>query len=97
MGVQHRILVRDTIVPRPSNMRTQPPRIKFLADSRNRVLEPLVERGGYDRIIYSNDIFVKAEGIVELLNSRDGDYDQVCAFDYSQWGYVRLAAAQRCV
>ena len=44
---------------------------------------------GYESILtwasYS-DIFVDAEGVVELLHSRDGDYDMVCAFDYAQWG-----------
>ncbi|KAH7104135.1 cryptococcal mannosyltransferase 1-domain-containing protein [Auriculariales sp. MPI-PUGE-AT-0066] len=87
LGVPNRILTRSTRTTRPENMRTELPRIKFLADSRNIVLEPLTETGGgWDYIIYSNDIFIDAEGVIELLHSRDGDYDMVCAFDYAQWG-----------
>lgn len=71
-------------------METGPSRIKFLAAVRNLVLKPLVQNGGYDRILFSNDIFISAESIVELLKTRDGDWDMVCGLDLSFWGYVLL-------
>lgn len=88
MRVSHRVLVEDTTVPRPASMETATPRIQFLADVRNLALAPLVENGGYDRVIFSNDIFVQAESIVELLKTRDGEWDMVCGLDLSFWGYI---------
>ncbi len=67
-------------------MDTAPPRIKFLAAVRNKVLEPLVANGSYDRVIFSNDVFIESETILELLKTRDGDYDMACGIDLSYWG-----------
>ncbi|KAJ7187229.1 cryptococcal mannosyltransferase 1-domain-containing protein [Mycena filopes] len=88
LGVARRILTRDTVVPRPASMGTAPPRIEFLAAVRNQVMEPLVQRGGYERVIFSNDIFIEAESIVELLDTNGGDYDVACGLDLSYWGCV---------
>jgi hypothetical protein len=71
---------------RPESMNTAPPRIRFLAASRNLVMQPLVEGGGYEHVIFSNDVFVEAESIVELLNTKGGNYDMVCGLDLSYWG-----------
>ncbi|KAJ6549089.1 cryptococcal mannosyltransferase 1-domain-containing protein [Mycena vulgaris] len=86
MGVPRRILTNDTSVARPADMGTAPPRINFLAAVRNQVMEPLVEKGGYDRVVFSNDVFIEAESIVELLNTKDGDYDMACGLDFAYWG-----------
>ncbi|KAF9000027.1 hypothetical protein BDZ89DRAFT_1079471 [Hymenopellis radicata] len=69
----------------PSLMDTATPRIQFLADVRNKVMEPLVEKG-YDRAIFSNDIFIEAESILELLKTEDGKFDMACGIDLSYWG-----------
>ncbi|KAJ7714647.1 hypothetical protein B0H16DRAFT_1340477, partial [Mycena metata] len=62
------ILTQDTSIPRPPTMLTAPLRINILAAStRNLANELLVERGGCDRLLFSNDVFVEAEAIVELL------------------------------
>jgi len=54
IGVPNRIITRQKKPVRPLNMKTEPPRLKFLADSRNIVFEPLTETGGgWDYIIYS--------------------------------------------
>ncbi|KAJ6537070.1 cryptococcal mannosyltransferase 1-domain-containing protein [Mycena capillaripes] len=90
LGVARRILTHDTSVERPASMDTAPPRIKFLAAVRNRVMEPLVQHGGYTRVVFSNDVFIEAESIVELLDTKGGDYDMVCGLDLSYWGYVRF-------
>jgi hypothetical protein len=87
MGVARRILTRDTSIPRPPDM-SGTPRIEFLSAVRNRVMEPLVEKGGYEKVIFSNDIYIEAESVVELLKSRDGDWDFVCGLDFGYWGWV---------
>lgn len=89
MSVPNRILTHDTSVPRPPSMVTGPPRIDFLAATRNFVLEPLTVHGGYDRVLFSNDVFVEAESIVELLETNRGEYDMACGLDFQQWGLVR--------
>ncbi|KAJ7306962.1 cryptococcal mannosyltransferase 1-domain-containing protein [Mycena albidolilacea] len=86
MSVPNRILTQDTSVPRPPSMVTGPPRIDFLAATWNLVLEPLTVHGGYDRVLFSNDVFVEAESIVELLETNRGEYDMVCGLDFQQWG-----------
>ena len=88
MDVPHRIIVNESTIPKPISRDTNPARIEFLARLRNRALEPLVENGGYDRILFSNDVFVQAESIVELLKTRNGDWDMVCGMDFGHWGYV---------
>ncbi|KAJ7118503.1 cryptococcal mannosyltransferase 1-domain-containing protein [Mycena crocata] len=90
MGVSRRIITQDTSIPRPASMGTAPPRIEYLAAVRNLVLEPLVAEGGYDRVVFSNDVFVEAESIVELLNTKDGDYDMACALDFAHFGLYDL-------
>ncbi|KAJ7356609.1 cryptococcal mannosyltransferase 1-domain-containing protein [Mycena albidolilacea] len=89
MGVARRILTRDTSIPRPPDM-SGTPRIEFLSAVRNRVMEPLVEKGGYEKVIFSNDIYIEAESVVELLKSRDGDWDFVCGLDFGYWGLYDL-------
>ncbi|KAJ6626633.1 cryptococcal mannosyltransferase 1-domain-containing protein [Mycena sp. CBHHK59/15] len=86
IGVPRRILTHDTSVPRPPSMDTAPPRIIFLAAVRNLVMAPLVERGGYARVLFSNDVFIEAEAIVELLDTKGGAYDMACGLDLAYWG-----------
>lgn len=83
MGVARRVIVRDTSIPLPDGMDA---RVRFLAASRNRALEPLVRRGGFDIILFSNDVLVSAESMVELLRTRDSEWDMICGLDLSFWG-----------
>ena len=85
MHVQRRILTQDTAITKPDDG-TEIQRIHFLSALRNRVLEPLVENGGYDKVIFSNDIFIEPETILELLHTSEGEYDMACGMDYGQWG-----------
>ncbi|KAJ6589621.1 cryptococcal mannosyltransferase 1-domain-containing protein [Mycena capillaripes] len=62
----------------------------FLAAVRNLAIEPLVTLGGYDRVLFTNDVFVEAESIVELLHTRGGDYDMACGLDFGWWGLYDL-------
>ncbi|KAJ7762328.1 cryptococcal mannosyltransferase 1-domain-containing protein [Mycena maculata] len=86
MGVQHLIRTRDKTIPRPPDMSTGIPRIEFLSATRNLALEPLVERGGYDIVLFSNDILIEADSVIELLKTKDGEWDMVCGLDLSRWG-----------
>ncbi|KAK7038616.1 cryptococcal mannosyltransferase 1-domain-containing protein [Favolaschia claudopus] len=86
MEVKRRILTHDSSIPRPESMATAPPRIEFLSAVRNLVMEPLVKNGGYTRVIFSNDVFIEAESIVELLDTKGGDFDMACGLDLAYWG-----------
>ncbi|KAF7308229.1 hypothetical protein HMN09_00670800 [Mycena chlorophos] len=86
LSVAHKITTHDTSIERPSSMDTAPPRIQFLSAVRNLVMQPLVDFGGYTRVLWSNDVFVEAESIAELIHTRDGDYDMVCGLDLAYWG-----------
>jgi hypothetical protein len=88
MGVARRILTHESSIKKPDDMKTATPRIEFLASLRNLVMQPLVEKGGYDRVIFTNDILIEAESVVELLTTRNGDYDYVCGLDFGPWGCV---------
>ncbi|KAJ7673899.1 cryptococcal mannosyltransferase 1-domain-containing protein [Mycena polygramma] len=90
LGVPRRILTQDTTFVRPPSMLTALPRVEFLAAVRNRAIEPLVAHGGYDRLLFSNDIFIEAESIVELLNTQDGEYDMACGLDFGNRGLYDL-------
>lgn len=85
MGVSRRILTEDTVIAKPDDMGGNN-RIDYLAALRNRVLEPLVERGGYDKVVFSNDVYVEPETIVELLKTADGEYDMACGMDFGHFG-----------
>ena len=85
MNVSRRILTQDTTIMKPDDM-SDNNRIYFLSALRNRVLEPLVEKGGYDKVVFSNDIYIEPETIIELLNTADGEYDMACGMDFSNFG-----------
>ncbi|CCM01092.1 uncharacterized protein FIBRA_03140 [Fibroporia radiculosa] len=85
MGVAHRVLVRDDTIVKPGDLSFNN-RINFLAAIRNRVMEPLVENGGYSRVLFSNDVYVEPESVIELLETADGQYDMACAMDFNHFG-----------
>ena len=85
MGIQRRILTQDEAVTKPENLIGNN-RIYYLSALRNRALEPLVEMGGYDKVMFSNDIYIEPEAILELLYTAEGEYDMVCGMDYGIWG-----------
>ncbi|KAK8844853.1 hypothetical protein IAR55_006703 [Kwoniella newhampshirensis] len=101
MGVPHRILCEDDDNrwwPYP----TSPERIQYLADARNRVLEPLQSDNAtirlpsydsYTKVVFLNDIRFTYQSIVRLLATRlDGDaskpgeYDLACGMDFGASG-----------
>lgn len=88
MNVRHRILVRDTSVHRDVGSHRR--HIRFLAKTRNLAMRPLLDLAAqgetFDRVIWSNDIFVHAEAVVELLRTHNGNYDMVCGLDFNFFG-----------
>lgn len=89
MGVSRRILTGDETVARPDYLGGRE-RIQFLAATRNIALEPLME-GGYDKVVFSNDIFIEPETLVELLETNNGNYDMACGLDFGHFGYAHLS------
>ena len=85
MNVPRRILTQETMISKPENMSNQE-RIHYLSALRNFALEPLLEMGGYDKVIFSNDVYVEPESIVELLKTANGEYEMACAMDFSHFG-----------
>ncbi|CAO3607639.1 unnamed protein product [Cunninghamella echinulata] len=66
-------------------------RITRLAELRNIVLQPLrqmqKEKNNdqeliYDKILFLNDIWFNWKDAVELISSRNGDYDAICSMDF---------------
>ncbi|KAJ6489617.1 cryptococcal mannosyltransferase 1-domain-containing protein [Mycena vitilis] len=86
LEVPNVIRTRDTTIPRPEDMSTGIPRIEFLSATRNLALAPLIEHGGYDIVLFSNDVLIEAESVVELLKTKDGEWDMVCGLDLMRWG-----------
>ncbi|KAH7106417.1 cryptococcal mannosyltransferase 1-domain-containing protein [Auriculariales sp. MPI-PUGE-AT-0066] len=88
MRVPHRIIINDTSILRPPKIVSNVARVDFLAATRNLALEPLRSRRSFarGRVLFSNDVYVTAEAMVELLNTRDGDYDIACGMDFDDFG-----------
>lgn len=85
MDVARRILTQDNATERPEDMNWNH-RINFLSAIRNRALQPLVERGGYDKVVFSNDIYIEPESWIDLLETADGEYDMACGLDFGHFG-----------
>ncbi|PGH15972.1 hypothetical protein AJ80_05348 [Polytolypa hystricis UAMH7299] len=62
-------------------------RIPYLAGLRNRSLKPLeelAEKGvGFDRVLFLNDVVFTTNDVLNLINTKDGDYSAACALDFS--------------
>ncbi|TIA89230.1 hypothetical protein E3P99_02194 [Wallemia hederae] len=88
------LMIPHTIITDPS---TQKPffvgneRINYLASVRNFTLAPLTpqldaEFNHFNKVVFLNDVFYDWFSVVRLLNTLNGEYDQVCAFDYFKIG-----------
>lgn len=86
MNVRHTLILRDESIKKPSPMRTNNARIVFLSALRNKAMEPLYKMASFDRVLFSNDVYVEAESVIALLKARNGDWDQVCGLDFNVWG-----------
>ena len=63
-------------------------RIPYLSRLRNEVMKPLEqetnEGRSYGRVVWINDVVFTAEDVIELLNTRDGDYAAACSLDFAK-------------
>lgn len=61
-------------------------RIYYLAELRNKVLEPLEELATqgeeFDKIVFLNDVTYTSDDILNLLHTRDGNYASACTLDF---------------
>ncbi|KIY68081.1 glycosyltransferase family 69 protein [Cylindrobasidium torrendii FP15055 ss-10] len=62
-------------------------RINYMADIRNKVLEPLRSMDPhFSKILFFNDVYFDWRDALELLNTKDGEYDLACAMDFDGIG-----------
>ena len=63
-------------------------RIPYLSHLRNEVMEPLQQETdlnrSYSRVVWINDVVFTAEDVIELLNTRDGNYAAACSLDFAK-------------
>ncbi|TIB96773.1 hypothetical protein E3Q18_02992 [Wallemia mellicola] len=88
LGISHTVITDQSTV-KPTLVGNE--RIGYLAGVRNKTLEPLTKEldekfKKFKKIVFFNDVFFDWFSVVRLLNTRNGDYDQVCAFDYFKIG-----------
>lgn len=69
-------------------------RIEYLASVRNEALAPLDDLDGlgpgvgpFSHVAWLNDIFFDPVDVITLLNTKGGDFDQVCAIDTVPMGF----------
>ncbi|KAF9027415.1 capsular associated protein [Hymenopellis radicata] len=64
-----------------------PARIAYMAEIRNKVLQPLkdMERR-FSKVIFFNDVFFDWREVMELIDTKRGDYDLACAMDFDGIG-----------
>ena len=67
-----------------SDRGSYPGRIEHLAALRNEALKPMLDgTESWDEVVYLNDVFFCAEGVIEmLLSGRESNADMVCSTDY---------------
>lgn len=89
---------------------TSPERIDYLAQARNRALEPLQSTDSairlddyhqFTKIVFLNDVLFTWQSVVRLLATRldgrtdlAGDYDLACGFDYTIHGEYQFPRIQ---
>ncbi|KAJ7703928.1 capsular associated protein [Mycena rosella] len=64
-------------------------RVQYMADMRNKALEPLqagLDGRRFDRIIFFNDVYFDWKSIVRLLATNGGEFDLACALDFDGIG-----------
>ncbi|KAK7055575.1 capsular associated protein [Favolaschia claudopus] len=88
-GVRNRVLMEDDDRRREGWQSNGHERVWYMADMRNKALEPLQEglRGRrFDKIIFFNDVFFEWKSIVRLLDTKGGDFDLACGLDFDGIG-----------
>ncbi|KAJ6578654.1 capsular associated protein [Mycena vulgaris] len=64
-------------------------RVQYMADMRNKALEPLQDGLAgkrFDKIIFFNDVYFEWKSILRLLDTKGGDFDLACGLDFDGIG-----------
>ncbi|KAJ7896972.1 capsular associated protein [Mycena leptocephala] len=64
-------------------------RVQYMADMRNKALEPLQDGLAgkrFDKIIFFNDVYFEWKSIIRLLDTKGGDFDLACGLDFDGIG-----------
>ncbi|KAJ7735985.1 capsular associated protein [Mycena metata] len=88
-GVRNRVVLDTDDRRREGWVRNGHERVQYMADMRNKALEPLQEGLSgrrYHRIIFFNDVYFEWKSIVRLLATNNGDYDLACGLDFDGIG-----------
>ncbi|GBB97986.1 hypothetical protein RclHR1_03110018 [Rhizophagus clarus] len=92
MDVANTIIIDDT----PKHYISR--RIPYLANLRNKVLEPLLkqaEKGNhFDKVLFFNDIIWRVSDILTLLKTNGYSYDAACAMDFYWTFYDTFATRE---
>ncbi|KAH7097234.1 cryptococcal mannosyltransferase 1-domain-containing protein [Auriculariales sp. MPI-PUGE-AT-0066] len=89
-GIRHSVSLNDSSIPNWRIEHTEHARVSFLSEARNLAMQPMIDEARhnrfYNRVLWSNDVFVHAESAVQLLQANNGDYDMACALDFAWYG-----------
>ncbi|KAJ7302677.1 capsular associated protein [Mycena albidolilacea] len=103
-GVRNRVLLDEDGRRREGWQSNGHERVQYMADMRNRALEPLKEEGvarrRFDKVLFFNDVYFDWKAIVRLLATKDGEFDLACGLDFDGIGLydtwvIRDACGQR--
>ncbi|KAJ6626026.1 cryptococcal mannosyltransferase 1-domain-containing protein [Mycena sp. CBHHK59/15] len=102
-GVRSRVVLDTDDRRRPGWQSNGHERVSYMADMRNKALEPLEEGldgRRFDRLIFFNDVYFDWQSIIRLLATNDGAFDLACALDFDGIGLydtwvIRDACGQR--
>ncbi|KAF7343885.1 Aminotran-5 domain-containing protein [Mycena venus] len=88
-GVRNRVVLDEDGRRREGWVSNGHERVQYMADMRNKALEPLQEGLGgrrIDKIIFFNDVFFDWKSIIRLLDTKGGDFDLACGLDFDGIG-----------
>jgi hypothetical protein len=104
LSIPHKILLEETsheddlsVPPGPTGWISNPHngsaelrRIPYLANLRNRAMEPFYEQhdGHFDKILWLNDVAFSTSDIRTLLDTNAGSYAAACSLDFSVAGSI---------
>ncbi|KAJ6492771.1 capsular associated protein [Mycena vitilis] len=88
-GVANRVVLDEDGRRRKGWVSNGHERVQYMADMRNKALEPLQEGldgRRFDKIIFFNDVYFEWKSIIRLLDTKGGDFDLACGLDFDGIG-----------
>ncbi|OBZ74328.1 hypothetical protein A0H81_05807 [Grifola frondosa] len=84
LNVKNRILIQDETIKRPGHELESTHRLPRRHPQPNPRAPPRTRR--YDKVIFSNDVFIEPESVIELLETNGGNFDFACGLDFGHFG-----------